>query len=69
MLAIVIAAAIPFAAVIYGKWVLVGSGLAFAAIYVLIRVETGVWIDEARDLPGKFRPYSETDPRNQRPEA
>jgi hypothetical protein len=49
---------------VVGKWVMVGSGLTLAAIYFYARVETGVWIDEVKEFPGKHRAYSETDPRN-----
>jgi len=31
-------------------WAVVGSGLAFAALWIWIRLRTGVWVDDFADI-------------------
>lgn len=56
--------AIPLAAYIGGKWVIVGSGLVFVALWVWARVETGAWLDSFGDLSLSIRGGSKADPQH-----
>jgi len=61
-IAVMLAGAILVCTFVFGKGVIVGSGLAFFFVYLVIRVQTGQWIDQVPGL-GQYRPYAETDPR------
>lgn len=61
LLAVLLAGVVALA-VLVSEWVLVGSGLTFAALWVWIRMDTGVWVQDFEKVEFKVGP----DPRDSR---